>query len=53
MHSNTGFRQTRIIVTKLIRLIIKTGFVTGIYSQHFTVVRRLTLKGVAEIKLRT
>ncbi|SJK98191.1 uncharacterized protein ARMOST_01452 [Armillaria ostoyae] len=32
MHSNTGFRQTRIIVTKLIRLTIETGSVTAVVA---------------------
>ncbi|PBK86485.1 hypothetical protein ARMGADRAFT_1126953 [Armillaria gallica] len=43
MHNSTSFRQTRIIVTKLIHLIIETGSVTGMYSLHFTVVRRSAL----------
>ncbi len=43
MHSSTGFRQTQIIVTKLFRLIIETGSITGLYSLHFPVVRRSTL----------
>ncbi|KAK0196027.1 hypothetical protein F5146DRAFT_1175969 [Armillaria mellea] len=30
IHSNTGFRQTRILVTKLIRLTIETGSVTAV-----------------------
>ncbi|KAK0241068.1 hypothetical protein EDD85DRAFT_764844, partial [Armillaria nabsnona] len=32
MHSNTSFRQTRIIVTKLIHLTIETGSVTAVVT---------------------
>ncbi|KAK0241066.1 hypothetical protein EDD85DRAFT_388161 [Armillaria nabsnona] len=32
MRSNTSFRQTRIIVTKLIRLIIETGSITAVVT---------------------
>ncbi|KAK0460328.1 hypothetical protein IW261DRAFT_1349853 [Armillaria novae-zelandiae] len=32
MHSNTGFRPTQILVTKLIRLIIETGTLTSIVA---------------------
>ncbi|KAK0241104.1 hypothetical protein EDD85DRAFT_948200 [Armillaria nabsnona] len=32
MHSNTSFRQTRIIVTKLIRLTIETGSATAVVA---------------------
>ncbi len=34
MRGKTGLRQTQILVTKLIRLTIETGSVTGIYSHH-------------------
>ncbi len=40
MRSNTGFRRTRMLVSKLIRLTIETGTVTGTYLS--TVVTRLT-----------
>ncbi len=42
MRSDTGFRQTRILVTKLIRLTIETGSVTGIYSTPSTAIMGLT-----------
>ncbi|KAK0454319.1 hypothetical protein EV421DRAFT_1896245 [Armillaria borealis] len=42
MRSNTGFRRTRIIVTKLIRLTIETGSVTGISFALSAVVTKLT-----------
>ncbi|KAK0459320.1 uncharacterized protein EV420DRAFT_315111 [Desarmillaria tabescens] len=32
MRCDTGFRQTQILVTKLIRLIIETGFVTAVVA---------------------
>ena len=42
MHSSTGFRRTRIMVTKLIRLTVETGLVTGIFSALSTAVTKLT-----------
>ncbi len=42
MRSNTGFRRTRILITKLIRLTIETGSVTGIHFLPSTVVTSLT-----------
>ncbi len=34
MRNNTGFRRTQILVTKLIRLTIETGTLTGIDFLH-------------------
>ncbi len=34
MRSNTGFRRTQILVTKIIHLTIETGSLTGIYFLH-------------------
>ncbi len=42
MRSNTGFRRTQIMVTKLIRLTVETGLVTGIFSAPSTAVTKLT-----------
>ncbi len=41
MHSNTSLRQTRMLVTKIIRLTIETGSVTGMYSAP-SIVARIT-----------
>ncbi|SJK98177.1 uncharacterized protein ARMOST_01438 [Armillaria ostoyae] len=48
---NTSFRQTRMLVTKLIRLTIETGSVTGSYSTPSTAVTRLTLPMFALLNL--
>ncbi len=42
MSSTTNFRRTRILVTKLIRLTIETGSVTGIYFVPSAVVKTIT-----------
>ncbi len=41
MRSTTNFRRTRILVTKIIRLTIETGSVTGIYSAPSSPVVRI------------
>ncbi len=43
MLSDTGYRRTRMLVTKLTRLTIETGSVTGIQFSPSANVRRLTL----------
>ncbi|KAK0241046.1 hypothetical protein EDD85DRAFT_948138 [Armillaria nabsnona] len=40
--STTCFRRTQMLVTKLIRLIVETGSVTGMYSAPSIVVARIT-----------
>ncbi len=42
MRSDTGFRRTRLIVTKLIRLTVETGSVTGMCSVSSNVLTRIT-----------
>ncbi len=42
MHSTTDLRPTRILVTKIIRLTIETGSVTGIQSAPSVVVKIIT-----------
>ncbi len=53
MRSTTNFRCTRMLVTKLIRLIIETGSVTGIYFAPSAVVRLLTPLTLAVVSLLT
>ncbi len=43
MRSTTNFRRTRILVTKIIRLTIETGSVTGIYPAPSVVINTITL----------
>ncbi len=51
MRSNANFRQTRMLVTKLIRLTIETGSVTGIYSALLAIATRLTLHTSSSCRL--
>ncbi|KAK0493068.1 hypothetical protein EDD18DRAFT_429764 [Armillaria luteobubalina] len=54
MRSDTGFRRTRLLVTKLIRLTVETGSVTGMYFETpatFTIVAKITSPTSAVVAL--